>query len=223
MKKVISFDLWGTLIKSNPQYKEMRTLYLETITRKDKSEIENVLSRLKKDCDSRAEHLGIQMNIHAVYNILLNELGIHNLQQINTAKLGIIQLFKTYPPIVIDNATRLLQLLRYQDYRLIIASNNVMIPGTSMRTVLEDIGILQYFSGEVFSDEVGHSKPSIEFFKRVHERSATFASNIVHVGDNQLTDTIGAQKYGINSIEIYKGIFDDPHAFINIIKQMNNF
>ncbi|OJU80934.1 MAG: hypothetical protein BGO11_20760 [Solirubrobacterales bacterium 70-9] len=81
--------------------------------------------------------------------------------------------------------------------------------GEILRGLLEDEGLLPYFSGWGFSDEVGTYKPAAEIFEAALamlggvEPAAT-----VHIGDLRRTDIAGAQALGMGSVR-YRGLADD--------------
>jgi HAD superfamily hydrolase (TIGR01549 family) len=78
-----------------------------------------------------------------------------------------------------------------------------------LRAVLERAGVLRYFKGWAFSDEVGHYKPSPAIFRRMLEQFELEEGNVVwHVGDLKRTDVAGARESGLVPIR-YRGLVDD--------------
>jgi HAD superfamily hydrolase (TIGR01549 family) len=62
-----------------------------------------------------------------------------------------------------------------------------------LRAVLERAGILRYFMGWAFSDEVGHYKPSPAIFRHMLDQFELKEEDSVwHVGDLKRTDVAGA-------------------------------
>jgi len=82
--------------------------------------------------------------------------------------------------------------------------------GAILRAFLADQGLLAYFSGWGFSDEVGTYKPAPEIFAAALGmlRGAEPAAD-VHVGDLRRTDIAGARGFGMGSVR-YRGLADDP-------------
>jgi putative hydrolase of the HAD superfamily len=82
-------------------------------------------------------------------------------------------------------------------------------PSTTLRAMLADFGVLGYFAGWSFSDEVGTYKPAVEIFEHALGYLDRPASVCVHIGDLRRTDVAGAHAAGFTSIR-YHGVHDDP-------------
>lgn len=83
-------------------------------------------------------------------------------------------------------------------------------PSTHLRDHLDRRGLLQYFDGWSFSDEVGAYKPD----KKIFDHALATVGNpaperAVHVGDLRRTDIAGALGMGMTAVR-YAGVFDDP-------------
>lgn len=87
-----------------------------------------------------------------------------------------------------------------EKYKLGIISDAIFSPGRSLKKLLEDEGLLQYFSTFVFSDEVGCSKPAKCVFNEAKESLGVEFSEIVHIGDREHNDILGPEKMGMKSI-----------------------
>lgn len=87
-----------------------------------------------------------------------------------------------------------------QKYKLGVISDAIFSPGRSLRKLLEDEGLLQYFSTFVFSDEVGCSKPAECVFIAAKEGLGFEFNEIVHIGDREHNDILGPEKMGMHSI-----------------------
>lgn len=87
-----------------------------------------------------------------------------------------------------------------EKYKLGVISDAIFSPGRSLRKLLEDEGLLQYFSIFVFSDEVGCSKPHECVFNAAKEGLGVEFNEIVHIGDREHNDILGPEKMGMHSI-----------------------
>jgi putative hydrolase of the HAD superfamily len=90
-----------------------------------------------------------------------------------------------------------------------LLSNTGFIKGLTLKKVLTELKIDQYFDFQLYSDEAGMSKPNPAFFelmlqniKRVNHPKQINLNNIIHVGDNPVTDVEGANAAGIKSMLI---------------------
>jgi putative hydrolase of the HAD superfamily len=66
--------------------------------------------------------------------------------------------------------------------------------------VLDELGILGYFEEVVISSEVGADKPSPKIFMEALSRFQVPAEEMLHVGDDEATDGVGAQAAGIQAV-----------------------
>ena len=87
-----------------------------------------------------------------------------------------------------------------EKYKLGVISDAIFSPGRSLRKLLEDEGLLQYFSTFVFSDEVGCSKPAKCVFEAAKEGLGVEFDQIVHIGDREHNDILGPERMGMKSI-----------------------
>jgi putative hydrolase of the HAD superfamily len=83
-------------------------------------------------------------------------------------------------------------------------------PSSHLRDHLDRRGLLKYFDGWSFSDDVGHYKPAREIFDHaLGTLGNPDAARVAHIGDLRRTDVAGALGMGMTAIR-YAGVFDDP-------------
>lgn len=83
-------------------------------------------------------------------------------------------------------------------------------PSSHLREHLDRRGLLTYFDGWSFSDEVGHYKPAKEIFDHaLGTLGDPSPGRVAHIGDLRRTDVAGALAMGMTAIR-YSGVFDDP-------------
>ena len=109
------------------------------------------------------------------------------------------ELLLEHPPILIDGAQEVLKQLSKR-YRLGIISDVGFSPGRVLKQVLASHDLLHLFDSLVFSDEAGRAKPHLEVFERAARSLSTDPSEMVHVGDLERTDIIGARQAGYRAI-----------------------
>jgi putative hydrolase of the HAD superfamily len=208
--KHISFDLWLTLIKSHPDFKQRRA---EFISREynplgySVNTIMDVVQRTDKVCDRLNEITGRKVSTELMYRRILvdlfNDFASINEGLLLSIKLEVNRLFMNYPPPLLNESILpMLQYLKNEGYSLNISSNTGYIEGSTMEATLKNIGIWEYFNFCIFSDQIGLSKPSVDFYDKVLERSGCKKEEILHVGDNYKADFEGALKYGFKALHI---------------------
>ena len=87
-----------------------------------------------------------------------------------------------------------------EKYKLGVISDAIFSPGRSLKKLLEDEGLLKYFTTFVFSDEVGCSKPAKCVFESAKQGLGLEFNEIVHIGDREHNDILGPEKMGMHSI-----------------------
>lgn len=83
---------------------------------------------------------------------------------------------------------------------LAIVSDTALSGGVELRKVLEDQGVLQYFSAFSFSDETGVAKPHPKAFTTVLDAMKAAPSQSIHIGDIERTDVVGARNLGMEAV-----------------------
>lgn len=192
---LISFDVWNTLINSNPEYKIKRKELISKYTH-EYIIIDDVFNTVKKEFDNLVERFGVHFESKMLYDVIFDELNIeHSKREYIIRELN--ELFIEYPPLIYsDDTVKVLEKLKSSGHRLIIISNTVLIDGDILYSALNKIGIGKYFDNAIFSSDVNVSKPNKKIFDiayGLHDKL-----DIVHIGDNAITDGSGAYRYGIN-------------------------
>ncbi|XP_020583241.1 haloacid dehalogenase-like hydrolase domain-containing protein 3 isoform X2 [Phalaenopsis equestris] len=67
-----------------------------------------------------------------------------------------------------------------------------------LRKLLSDLSVAQLFDSIVISSEVGYEKPAAEIFLTALDHIGIKAGKVVHVGDDQKADKVGANSVGID-------------------------
>lgn len=94
---------------------------------------------------------------------------------------------------LIAGATETLQQLQQAGYRLGVITNRI----TSCHSVMEEVGLLQFFEIVVTAGEAGSSKPQAAIFEYALEQINLRPEQALYVGDNYYADIIGARNAGI--------------------------
>jgi putative hydrolase of the HAD superfamily len=203
---VISFDLWKTLIRANPDYGPYRASVVSPIFgwTGDIDPLKHAFSQAAKELDKLTDTSGVQYDLSHRAQRVCEILGLPVLtdpqmeelyETIHTAQLE-------FPPTLMEiDLPQTLAQLREAGFRLAVTSNTGNAPGATLRAVLEHRGILQYINYELWSDELAMAKPSLAIFNHLVEISQTPAHSILHIGDNRLTDFDGSRNAGFHALQ----------------------
>jgi len=206
--KAISFDFWHTLFTEQP---EMTRLY----QKRKHSVLAEMLpdhcglldTDFSRACSIEAKlHEQIWESEHRTLPVAERVTTILNHLELSVTEpmlATIVTRFEEnildHPPIIIDGAREALHQLAGR-YRLGIISDVGFSPGRVLKRVLADNDLLDVFDSLVFSDEAGRAKPHKELFQRTARSLSAGPGEMVHVGDLERTDIIGAKQSGYRAI-----------------------
>lgn len=104
------------------------------------------------------------------------------------------------PPVLNLDAVPTLREMRRRVHKIGLISNTGRSPGRTLRKLLSNLGVLNFFDATVFSDEVGWLKPDRRIFKAAAEKLGVEIRNIVHIGDDPERDVWGAKQAGMRAL-----------------------
>ena len=222
MKKIkhYSFDLWLTLIKSNPYFKKARAEYFFknfNFLRKSIQEVETIFREVDVTCNRINEITGKNIDSDEMYLLALHKMNgkIDFISEIAPSEIYSdieVIIFNYLPEIYDKNTLETLKKIKYEskDITMNILSNTAFIKGETLRKVLNELAFSEYFDFYIFSDEVGYSKPNIKIFNlawdeilKIRNDSTTLKKEeVIHIGDNFSADIEGAEKFGFSYLQI---------------------
>ncbi|WP_379965720.1 HAD family hydrolase [Epilithonimonas sp. UC225_85] len=205
-----SFDLWLTIIKSNPDFKFKRDSLFRVFFSidKDMDEVRKVIRHYDVLFNKISEKTGNHIEREEVFLLILDGLG-KDIDSVDEEQLKeffrqVDELFLQNMPVLLwENIEKLLIEIKNKNKTASILSNTAFIHGDSLRKVLENLGLAQYFSFMIFSDEVKASKPNLQvfdmMFNQVNDLRKLDKEQILHIGDNKKADYDGAKTFGVNA------------------------
>ena len=208
--KHISFDLWLTIIKSNPNFKPKRNIFFREYFKIDKTIEEVNLSVRKFDVliNNMNERTGLNVNVLEIYYLILNDLG-KDISLIDKKEVEnfIIEsseiLYDNMPLLIDDNIHLKLKEIIENDISCNILSNTGFIEGLYLRKIIEYYDLSSFFLFQIYSDECGYSKPNNLIFQLMYDKVNTHRlvqkCSVIHIGDNITSDYNGAINFGINA------------------------
>lgn len=208
-----SFDLWLTLIRSNPLFKQERVAYFHAhFNRKNKSiaEVTAIFRQVDLMCNAINERTGKNIDAEEMYLMVICQLNDNDIDlcDIDTGSMHQHMeelLFAYMPQVYCNNTHEVLATLKNRpETSISILSNTGFIKGMTLRKILKQLELSDYFDFQLYSDEEGLSKPSSAFFdclkNEVFTRRQLLADDILHIGDNPNADIKGAAQAGIASM-----------------------
>lgn len=215
--KHYSFDLWLTLIKSNPAFKLERTRYFhENFNTANKSidEIAAIFRQVDLMVNSINEKTGKNIDAEEMYLIVISKINNYSTE---FSAIDIEGLYHTMEELLLNNMPVLycvecidvLYKLRESGKSTTsLLSNTGFIKGKTLRKILNHLQLDQLLDFQLYSDEVRMSKPNPRFFQLMLDTIKQTRHldldlhDIIHVGDNPLADVKGAEAIGIKSMLI---------------------
>lgn len=208
--KHISFDLWLTLIKSNPEFKNKRNLLFKEYFAIDKSieEVSAVIRKFDILTNSINEKVGRNFDTYEIYYLMLDALVV-DIETITASELQTFyshteNLLMEHKPLLLSaGIPEMLSSIRHEGITINILSNTAFIKGSSLRKIMSHYGIGDLFSFQAYSDETGFSKPGIEMYRHAYDNILKIGdiqkNEVLHVGDNRVSDYNGAMNFGFNA------------------------
>ncbi len=208
--KHISFDLWMTLIRSHPEYKRKRAeLFCHFFSVNNLELVEKAIRKTDLMANHINETTGGNIDALELYMMVLQEVHTDwksfNIDALQTFYSETEKLFNAYLPLAVDDSvTQALQMVSDSGITMNILSNTGFIKGYMLRKAIEQLGWSSYFTGTIFSDETGFSKPNLKMFEEVWNgvsklNHAIEKNELLHFGDNPIADVEGAEKYGFSA------------------------
>lgn len=208
-----SFDLWLTLIKSNPEFKSKRNKLF-----KDFFEIDCTIEKITEVvryydllCNNINEKTGLNIDTFEIYLLIIKALKV-KVDKINGDHLNQFYqetelLFMNYKPLLIDpNIILLFEEIKSKNKTINILSNTGFIKGHTLRKLISHYELENYISFQIYSDETGFSKPNKEMFQLVFNQIKSLKliekKEVLHIGDNKIADYNGAIKFGFDALLI---------------------
>ncbi len=215
--KHYSFDLWLTLIKSDPIFKQERDRhFFEKFNRKGRTlpEVSAIIKEVDNACNAINEVAGGSITPFEMYAMVLLKLDypIKDLTRMDMIAIYhyIETLFLKHPPVPYseDTVSTLIKLKR-DGATLSILSNTGFIMGSTIKKLFTQhfkihmgLDLNSLFIFQMYSDEMRASKPSQSVFDHLlvnclnhHDCRATAPRHILHVGDNEFADAGAKQSF----------------------------
>lgn len=205
--RIYSFDLWLTLIRSNPVFKDARADYIfghHNPKNIPLYQIKDIIRRVDLSCNHANEVCGRNISHREMYSMVLYQMLYtdHTTAVIDKLCARVEELFLLFPPqIYSDDTIPTLKALNKNGGRLALLSNTGFIPGITLTKWMKTTELADILRFCFYSDQIGYSKPDINAFKRVKSVVGSY-DKACHIGDNPVADYAGAIHAGFDAVLI---------------------
>ena len=200
MIRAVTFDLWGTLLQNSGEYdrrlqeKRVDLLYAALEKKISRTDLMNALQESWQEIECIRSSL---KDVPTSQQVLLLQqfLGVHAINLEKPYTEAVLYLLPSLNPYTME-------ILQNLDTKIGLISNTGRTPGKVLRPVLKTLGILEFFDTTLFSNEVGWLKPHPEIFLKASQDLGVPMNEILHVGDDKITDEEGARTAGMHTLLI---------------------
>lgn len=215
----LSLDVWGTLLRSHPDFKPTRMEYLLAPGILDPITFPDVL----KEVDQYADLLSMEDGVdrggawrlsRAMKSAQSQPFEVTD-ELIATILDSQSEMARAFPPNPLHPELPELVTAISKHIPVAITSNTGMLPGELMRDLLAAAG----YTADVwtFSNEVEGKgcKPFPAVFEATIKGLGVPAGNILHVGDNELADVIGGRAAGMMTAHVKPYSGEDTYRVLS--------
>lgn len=128
------------------------------------------------------------------------------------------------PPVLLPQAKEALRAVKESGYRMALISNTGKTPGSTLRVLMDRMGILEPFDVTTFSNEIQVRKPAEGAFRLTLEQLRAAPRSAVHIGDDGDCDVAGAKAVGMMTIQtLHTGAqrSDEADAHVDRLDQVS--
>jgi len=215
--KHYSFDLWLTLIKSNPTFKVERAKHFHAhynTTQKSLEEVNAIFRSVDLMVNNINEKTGKNIDAEEMYLLVISLINNYSIDfsavdvDALYAQMELL-LLEHMPLIYCSESLSVLNRLKDSGKSTIsLLSNTGFIKGVTLRKILRHLRLEEALDFQLYSDEVRMSKPNPKFFQLMldtidrEKHTELELHEVIHIGDNPLADCKGADALGIKSLLI---------------------
>ena len=215
--KHYSFDLWLTLIKSNPTFKVERAKHFHAhynTTHKSLQEVNAIFRSVDLMVNNINEKTGKNIDAEEMYLLVISLINNYSID-FSTVDVDALYaqmellLLEHMPLIYCSESLSVLNRLKDSGKSTIsLLSNTGFIKGITLRKILRHLKLEEVLDFQLYSDEVRMSKPNPKFFQLMldtidrEKHTELELHEVIHIGDNPLADCKGADALGIKSLLI---------------------
>lgn len=215
----LSLDVWGTLLRSHPDFKPTRMEYLLAPGTLDPITFPATLKEVDQHADLLSMEDGVDRGgawrLSRAMEAAQREPFEVTDEMVETILAAQSEMARAFPPNPLHPELPELVAAISEHIPVAITSNTGMLPGVLMRDLLAAAG----YKADVwtFSNEVEGKgcKPFPAIFEATIKGLGVPAGNILHVGDNELADVIGGRAAGMMTAHVAPYSGEDTHRVLS--------
>ena len=191
MLKLVSFDVWNTLLSIDVFYRGISE-ELSRISGKEQIVLENTLHEGYRELKAIRRTGGFEESkiVPVTLKAISKTLKVDSEIMRKATKRTVMNISpKEY---VIDGAREVVEFAKNQSLKVAIVGNVLFWPGSYNRILLEKAGISKLVEVQFYADETGFSKPKPEIFAKVLSEFSVKSEEVLHVGDSLFEDFTGS-------------------------------
>lgn len=215
----ISFDAWNTLLDPSKDFANARAWaivrlfdvgHLTTASQK--------YSGVKKMLDTLAELKGVSFDVETNWRLLASQFkGQVDDSDLQDLRVEVEREFLKYPPTIPGELVSAMTELKKAGFTMNVLSNTNFIGGHVLETLFANTFGANFFDFTMYSDQDGLAKPSMAWFGSLIGRARVLhpdlqPNQMLHIGDNEITDYQGAKAAGIQALKI-----KSPHHLATVL------
>lgn len=206
MIQLVSYDVWQTLLRANPEYVELRGKLIATTLgwTGDPAKLIQAVNTASKELDHQTDVAdgAVQYGFtdRVAYAAELVGLKLPSSIRLIELQASVIKAHLDHPPRLEPDLPATFRRHHDEGRKIAVISNTGMTEGYTLRQILDKLGLLEYIHYELYSDVLNLAKPDVRIFEELTRRSNIAADKILHIGDNQVADYRGAQDAGLQAL-----------------------
>ncbi|NIM45464.1 MAG: HAD-IA family hydrolase [Nitrososphaeria archaeon] len=205
MLKLVSFDVWNTLLSIESFYRNIAK-ELSDITERPQTILEKKLFHGYRELKAIRRSGGFKAS--TIVSVTLIEISKILDVDSEDMRKAIIKAVTNIPPqeYVLENAKDVLEFAKKSNLKVVVVGNVVFWPGSYNKILLEKAGFSKYIDAQFYADEVGFSKPKPEIFAKMLSELEVKPEEGLHIGDDLFEDFVGALLSSMYAVLIDKAV-----------------
>lgn len=201
MIKLVSFDVWDTLLKLDVMLDAIAKGVSRVAALSEEEVIVKIYGVRERIREIRRKGgLSVSEILSFSRILIAEELNIDEEMVRRGVARAILDM--DYNDLINDYAKDILSMLKKKDLKIIVIGNVMIWESPYTRLLLEATGLARYIDKQYYADEMGVYKPMKKAFHNPLREFNVDPNEAIHVGDSIFEDFEGALESGLYAIKI---------------------